>query len=325
MKLAFLTSLRAFTVLALAAMPLMAAAQDYPTKPIRMLLGFSPGGSSDVVARILAQQLTQILGQPVIVENRAGASGTIASAALLQSPADGYTIQFIGPSYTGVHALYPNLPFDAKRDFIAVAGVVQSPMVLIVSKKSPYSNAQTLFADMKRNPGKLNFGSGGGGATITSLIGEIVKEQTNLKFETVLYKGTAPAMTAIIQNEVDFTFDAMSGSKGMIDSGEVRPLAVTSLHPSKTLPNVPALAELLNASIDARVWFGVVAPAKTPTAVITRLNQAINDVLNTPEMIARLHAMGIEPMPGTPQQFEAMLDQETAMMTGLIKRLDLKP
>ncbi len=232
-------------------------------------MGFAPGGPADGLARIVGQSLNEALGQPVLVDNRPGAGGTIAAAQVAKAPADGYTLLFVSSGHAGNAAYYKTLPYDTVKSFAPVGGVASSPVVVLVNPSSPYHSIKELVAYAKRNPGKLNFGTGGG-ATLTNLAAELLKTEGRFEAQTVPYKGSGPALTGLLGGEVDAVFDTVSSSVSLVKSGKLRALAVTSAKRSSVLPQVPTVAEEVLPKFDANGWFGVLAPAGTPPAIVAR-------------------------------------------------------
>ena len=308
----------------LAQLPADALAQAYPAKPVKLVVGFSPGGPADVLARIAAQKLNEALKQPVIVENRPGAGGTIGAAAVAASPADGYTLLFVTSGHAGSAALYPKLPYDPVKGFAPVIALAATPVVVVTNGSAPYKTLQDLVAAARATPGKLNYGAGGGGATLTSLAAEVFRSQTKIDVVQVNYKGTGPALTALMGGEIDFAFDTVSGAIGQVKSGKLRALAVTSKKRSTALPDVPTVGETVLPGFEVIGWFGILAPAGTPAAIVAQLNRTLEAVLQTQEVKDRFKDLGTEPLGGSPAEFGKLIETETARWGEVIRRLGIK-
>jgi tripartite-type tricarboxylate transporter receptor subunit TctC len=294
-------------------------------RPVRLVVGFAPGGPADTLARLIAQPLAAALGVPVVVENRLGAGGTLAAALVARAPADGHTLLFVTSGHAGTGALYPNLPYAPEADFAAVAAVAQTPNVVLVKADSPYATITDLITAARARPGALNFGAGGGGATLTAMSAELLKRATGFEAEAVNYPGSAPAATALLGGQLDFLVDTLSSATPLIEGGRMRALAVTSATRSARMPQVPTLAETVAPGFDVIGWFGVLAPAGTPSAVIERLNREVNAGLQDATARARIEGLGLEPIGGTAASFDALLKRETARWSGLIRELGLQP
>lgn len=306
------------------ATPLAAVAQNYPSKPIRIVVGFAPGGPADGSARIIGEALSRSLKQPVVIENKPGAGGTIAAGAVAQAAPDGYTLLMASSGHAGNGAYYGNLPFDTVKSFKAVAGVSATPVVILVAASSPHKTLADLLDDARANPGKLSVATGGG-ATLTNLAAEVLKDTAKLRMVAVPYKGTGPVLTAVIGGEVQVGVDTVSGAIGLIRSGKLRALAVTSAKRSSVLPDVPTAAETKAlAGFDVNGWYGVLAPAGTPSEVVATLNRDINKALASPAVVEKLALLGADPIAGSTEQFNALLVSETARWTGVIKALGLR-
>ncbi|MBI3043974.1 MAG: tripartite tricarboxylate transporter substrate binding protein [Betaproteobacteria bacterium] len=299
-------------------------AQPYPVKPVRMIVSFPAGGGSDIVGRALAQQLNELLGQPVVVENRSGAGGVIGTELGARAAPDGYTIT-VGSSggFAITPHLNPKLPYDPVRDFAPVGLFTQLTFVLDVHPSVPVKSVKELVALARARPGRLNFGSSGLGAT-AHLATELFMSLTHVKMTHVPYKGAAPAMTATITGEVDVLFDSMPTSLPHVRSGRIRPLAVTTLQRSALLPQLPTLDEAGVKGYELASWFGIFAPAGTPRAVIQRLNAAINTATRRTELRERLSNQGAEPLSGTPEELAARLRRELDKYGRIIREAGVK-
>jgi tripartite-type tricarboxylate transporter receptor subunit TctC len=306
------------------AVPVDAADADrYPAKPVTLVVGFAPGGSADILARLTAAKLTTLLGQQVIVENKPGAGGAIAAGIVAAAPADGYTLLLATSGHAGLGALYSHLPFDPVKAFAPVAKLGASPVVIVTSAAKPYRSLGDVLAAARKAPGKLNYAAGGGGATVTALAAEYLKSAAKVDMLNVPYKGSGPALTALMAGEVDLAFDIPSSALPLVKSGKLRALAVTSATRSSVLPDVATVAEQGVPGFEVLGWFGVMAPAATPPAVIARVNAAIDAMLREPDVKDKLVALGVEPGGGTPADFGRLLDADTRRAGEAIRRLGI--
>jgi len=296
-----------------------ASAQTYPTKPIRLVVPFPPGGATDILARDVAQKLTEAWGQQVIVDNRPGAGGNIGSELVAKSAPDGYTLEM---GTVGTHAinasLYAKMPYDHVKDFVPVILVAGVPNVLVVNPAVPANSVAELIAYAKANPGKLNFASSGNGTSI-HLSGELFKFMAGVQMTHVPYKGSAPALQDLIGGQVQLMFDNLPPSLPQIKAGKLRALAVTSLARAPALPDVPTMAEAGLPGYEASSWFGVLAPAGTPPAIVTKLNAEIAKWLATPEAKEKLSKQGANAAGGTPEDFAKHIAAETAKWAKVVK------
>jgi tripartite-type tricarboxylate transporter receptor subunit TctC len=307
------------------AAPAAIAQSDYPNRPIKLLIGFAPGGSTDIVGRVVAQKLGERLGQPVVVENRAGAGGTIAADTTAKAAPDGYTLT-IGT--TSTHAIaagaYSKLPYDPVKDFQPVSLVAITPYLLVVNPQVPANNLADFVALAKSQPGKLNYASAGSG-TATHLAMEMLKDAAKLDVVHVPYKGNAPADIAILAGEVQVVFGSMPALLQNTKANKVRPLAVGTLRRSPALPDVPTVAEQGYPGFEAALWLGVLAPAGTPKPIVERLHREIVAIAATPEFKAAMDANGAEPLASaTPEQFASMLRGEVDRYTKIVKAVGIK-
>ena len=301
-----------------------AHAQSFPAKPVRMIIAFPAGGGSDIVGRALAQQLTELLGQSVVVDNRGGAGGVIGTELGARAAPDGYTVT-LGSSggFAITPQLNPKLPYDPVKDFAPVGLLTRLTFVLDVHPSVPAKSVKELLALARAQPGRLNFGSSGQGAT-AHLATELFMSLTRVKMTHVPYKGAAPAMNGVIAGEVDVLFDSMPTTLPHARSGRIRPLAVTSLRRSTLLPQLPTLDEAGVKGYELVNWFGIFAPAGTPRAVVERLNSAINTATQRPEMKERLISQGVEPLSGTPEDLAAYLRRELDKYGKIIREAGVK-
>jgi tripartite-type tricarboxylate transporter receptor subunit TctC len=303
----------------LALVAALPSAQTYPTKPIRLVVPFPPGGATDILARDVAQRLTDAWGQSVIVDNRPGAGGNIGSELVAKSPPDGYTLEM---GTVGTHAinasLYAKMPYDNVKDFVPVILVAGVPNVLVVNPSVPVNSVAELIAYAKANPGKLNFASSGNGTSI-HLSGELFKVMAGVQMTHVPYKGSAPALQDLLGGQVQLMFDNLPPSLPQIKAGKLRALAVTSSTRALALPDVPTLAESGLPGFEASSWFGVLAPAGTPPAIVTKLNTEIANWLSTPAAREKLTKQGANPAGGTPEDFAKHIAAETAKWAKVVK------
>ena len=301
-----------------AAVPALAT---YPDKPVRLVVGFSPGGS-DISARIMAQKLSQLWGQQVFVDNRAGAAGNIGADAVARAAPDGYTLLLCVNSYTINTTVYRNLSWDLLRDFAPVGRYAASPLVVVVNDKGPVKTFAELLAYARANPGKLNYGSAGAG-TAPHLAVELFAQRTGLDMTHIPYKGSAPSVTALLANEVQLAFGAQAAFDSFIKAGRLRPLAVTTATRAASLPDVPTVQESGIADFDVDIWYGLLAPAKTPDPVIRKLSDDLRKVLADPDTQAKLRESGVEPAFLEPQQMGALMKRDVERWRQVANRIKL--
>jgi len=301
-----------------------AGAADYPTKPIRWISPWPPGGANDVFSRDIGRKLSDAFGQPVIVDNRPGAAGTIGSDVAAKAPADGYTLVMgSSPTHAIAPSLYPQLPYDPVRDFTAVTLVGTVPNVLVVHPALAAKSVKELIALAKASPGQLNFASAGNG-TSQHLSGELFKTLAGVEMVHVPYKGTAPAMVDLIAGQVQLAFDNVTTIVPYIQAGKLRALAVTPAKRSAILPDVPTVAESGLPGYEASVWFGVFARAGTPPAVVNRLHTEILKALNTPDLRARMVAMGTDISGMGPAEFQSFVRKEVPKWADVVRKANVK-
>ena len=299
------------------ALPL--AAQSYPSKPIRFVVQAAAGGQTDIMARIVGQKLTQSWGQPVIVDNRPGAGGTIAMDFVAKSPPDGYTLGTAAMNTHGAATgLYPALPYDAVRDFAPVVYAVATVSVLSTHPALPVRSVKELLALAKARPGQLTYASGGSGTSL-HLFMELLKMETQTDIVHVAYRGSAPAVTDVMAGQVSMIFDPMPSSLPFIKAGKLHALAVSSRQRSNILPQVPTMIEAGVPGFDYLSWLSFVAPAGTPHDVITKLNSEINRILQNPEVKEKLNSMGMNPVGGTPEALGGHIKKQVEVWTKVIK------
>jgi len=307
-----------FAVLLCASAPL-AYAQDYPSKPVKMVVPFPPGGTTDILARAVGQKLSESWGQQVVIDNRPGAGGNIGTDIVAKSAADGYTLLM---GTVGTHAinasLYGKLPFDPIKDFAPVTLVASVPNVLVVNATVDSKSVKELIALAKSKPGQLAFASSGNGTSI-HLAGELFKSMTGTAMLHVPYKGSAPAITDLLGGQTNMMFDNLPSAMPHIKSGRLRALAVTSVRRSPALPDIPTIAETGVSGYEASSWFGVLAPAGTPKDVVAKIQGDIARALNAPEIKERLSGQGAEPVGNTPEQFAEHIKAESAKWAKVVK------
>ena len=311
---------------AMAALPVLgrsARAQNYPARPVRIVVGFAAGGGQDMIARLMAQWLTEKLGQPVIVENRAGAGGNIATEAVVRAQPDGHTLLLAFPSNAINATLYDNLSFNFIRDIAPVATIAYMPDVLVVHPSVPAQSATELIIYAKSNLRKLDMASAGNG-TPSHVTGELFKQLAGIDMVHVPYRGMAPALTDLIAGHVHVLFASITASLGYIRAGQLRALAVTTATRADELPDVPPLLDTVPGFEDS-IWYGLGATGGTPPAVIARLNREINGALADATIKARLKALGATVMPGTPADFGKLIAEETEKWAEVVKRSGAKP
>jgi tripartite-type tricarboxylate transporter receptor subunit TctC len=308
---------------ALPSLSLVAAAHDYPTRPIKIVVGFAAGGAVDIVARLIAQWLSERIGQQCVVENRPGAGNNIATEYVLKSEPDGYTLLLTNPTNAINATYFENLPYDFLRDSAPVAGIMRVPNVMEVSPLLSATTVPEFVALAKANPGKLAYATGGNGTSV-HMSAELFKLMTETDILNVTYRGLALAYTDLMTNRVQVTFDNLPGSIGFIRQGKLRALAVTTTARSPALPDIPALAEFI-PGYEASAWYGVSAPRNTPQAVVGKLNKEINAGLADPALQARLVDLGGMIVSGSPADFGKLVGDETAKWAKVIKFAGIKP
>ena len=307
------------------ALPGLALAQGtYPTKPVRVIVSFPPGGAADQIARAVSQPLQEALGQPVVVENRAGANGNIAGDYVAKQPADGYTLLMSSGGTVSINPhLYPKMSFDPAKDLVPVAAAARVLVYLEVNPaKVPAASAREFLAYLKANPGKLTFGSPGNGSS-PHLAAEMMKSQANVFATHIPYRGAAPAMQDLLGGQIDFMFDPGIGLQH-VKAGKLKLLAVGSPKRSPQFPDVPTMEEAGLKGFDADSWFGFYAPAGTPQPVVQKLNAEINKVLRSPAFIERMNAIGGVAAPMSPQDFGARAQVDSERFGTLIKARGIK-
>ena len=300
-------------------LPGLIQAQSYPSKPVRMLLAFPPGGPTDINARLFAQKLTEQTGQTFVVENRPGAGGNIAAAEAARAALDGSTIFYNTSAITIAPALQSSVPFDPVKDFAPVALTATVPLVLAINPGVPAKNLQEFIAYARANPGKLNYASSGTG-TITHLSGALFASQLGLTMQHIPYKGSAPALVDVVGGQTQMMIDTISTVLPYARDNRLRPLAVAVQRRLSVLPDVPTLEEAANLpGFEMSAWQGIVVPAATPKEIVARLNAEINRAVQNPDLRQKLALGGSEPLGGTPEQYAAYIRSELARWTKVVK------
>jgi len=307
---------------ALPALARLAWAEAYPAHPVRIVVGFAPGSTTDTLARLIGQWLSQRLGQQFVIENRPGAGGNVGAEAVVRSTPDGYTLLMVPPAVAANAALYPHLTFDFIRDTAPVAGVVRVPNVVEVNPAVPAKSIPELIAYAKANPGKLSFASAGIG-TASHLAGQLFNKMTGANLTHVPYRGDGPAMADLVGGQVQVGFATMTASIGFIRAGKLRPLAVTTAKRSEALPDVPTVAAFV-PGFEASSWFGVAAPKGTPADIVDALNRQIDAGLADPTIKARLADMGGMLLTGSPADFGKLVADETDKWGKVIREAGIK-
>ena len=320
MKLARLLYLAALAMLPLGTA--MAHAQSYPSKPVRFVVGFPAGGPNDILGRIVAQWLSQTLGQPFNVENKGGQSGNIATAEVVRAPADGTTVLLCGPANAISGSLYPNLPFNFLRDIAPVAGITREALVMVVHPSVPAKTVAEFLAYAKVNADKIKMASTGNGSS-PHVTGELFKQMTGLKLDVVHYGGGGPALKAMIAGEAQMMFEPMSASIEPVRSGRLRALGVTTVERSAALPEVSTMAEAV-PGYEASAVTGIGVPKGTPTDVVETLNKAVQAAFSDPAMKAKLADTGGAPLPGTAAEFARLMAAETEKWGKVVKAAGIK-
>lgn len=315
--------LLAFATLTLAAGPLWAA-DNYPSKPIRLVVPFAAGGTVDIVARILSNKMALELGQPVIVDNRGGAGGVIGADAVAKAPADGYTLLLHNVSMVYAPGLYKTLPFDVIKDFKPVTLVGETPSVMVINPALPYPDVAAFTAQAKSKPGSLNYGSAGNG-TSSHLAAELYRRVAKVEVQHVPYRGGGPAVAAVLGGEVQFMIETLPSVMPNIAGGKLKPLAVTSEKRSPSLPAVPTMKEAGLNNYVYNTWFGLWAPAQTPPEVVTHLNKAMAKILAESEVRAALERSGVEAGSSTPAKFGDLVASDLKRWTEVIREAGIQP
>jgi tripartite-type tricarboxylate transporter receptor subunit TctC len=297
-----------------------AHAQTWPVKPIKWIVPFAPGGTTDILGRTIGEKLSIALGQPVVIENRPGAGGGVGADFVAKAAPDGYTLVGGTISTHAINAsLYKHLPYDPVKDFAPITMLVRLPNLLVVNPDIPAKDVHELIALLKANPGKYNFASSGNG-TSQHLSGELFKSMAGVEMQHVPYKGSPPALQDVVAGQVAMTFDNITTAWPLAKAGRLRPLAVTTAQRSSIAPDVPTMAEAGLAGYEIGSWQGVFAPAGTPAPIVRRLNEEIVRILNMPEVRDKLKGLGAEPVGNTSEEFGAVVRSEVAKWGEVVKR-----
>jgi tripartite-type tricarboxylate transporter receptor subunit TctC len=304
----------------------MSAAQTtntYPNQAIRMVVPYPPGGPTDITARVVAAEMSKTIGQSVVIDNRPGASGMIGSEMVTKSTPDGYTLLANASIHVINPSVYPDMRFDAIKDFTPITQLAQVPLVLVVPANSPIKSVKDLVEYAKANPGKVNFGSAGS-ASAQHLAGESFKIAAGIQMQHIPYKGSAPALTDLAGGQLQLMFDSMPSATPMINSGKLRAIAVTTTVRAKARPDLPTIAESGFPGFDISTWYAYWAPKGTPADIIEKLAASAAQALKNPEVIAKYEAMGAEPVGSTPAQFAAYVESEAKKWNDIVKKSGAK-
>ena len=315
-----LNRFKIFWVFVLAAI-LATAAHAFPDRPVHLVVGFAPGGS-DISARLLGQKLSELWGQAVVIDNRPGAAGNIGADIVAKATPDGYTILLLVNSYTINTTVYRNLQWDLLRDFAPIGRYATSPMVVVVNDKMPVKNFAEFVAYAKANKGKINYGSAGTG-TAPHLAGELFALRSGIEMTHVPYKGSGPSVTALVADEVQLSFGAMSAFDGLVQQGRLKALAVTTATRFSRLPDVPTVAESGIPGFDVDIWYGLLAPAKTPPAIVKKLSDDLARVMGDPDLLSKLRERGMEPGYLDSAKTGELMKQDVSRWREIITKLKL--
>jgi len=307
---------------ALPALACVARAQTYPSRPVRIIIGFSAGGPIDILARLIGQWLSERLSQPFVIESRPGAGSNIATEAVVHAPADGYTLLGVTSANTINTTLYDKLNFNFVRDIAPVAGIIRVPQVIEVNPSVPVTTVPEFIAYAKANPGKLNMASAGNG-TVQHVAGELFKVMTGVAMQHVPYRGQAPALVDLLGGQAQVMFDTVPASMQYLRSGKLRPLAVTTATRAEALPELPTVADFV-PGYESSALYGMAAPRNTPTENVDKLNREINAALADPKMKARLADLGGTELPGSPSDFGKLIAEETEKWAKVIRAANIK-
>jgi tripartite-type tricarboxylate transporter receptor subunit TctC len=300
-----------------------ARAESFPIRPVHILVPYAAGGAVDVLARTLGQSLAKIWGQQPVIDNRPGAGGIVASQALMQSPPDGYTLILVASGHPLNQFIYPSLPYDTFKDFTAISEVASSPLAIMAAKQGPFKTVQDVLAASRKEPDSLSYGMAGNG-TSAHLAGELLKYVANVKIVAIPYKGGAPAITAVIAGEIPLSFNPLAEVVGQIEGGSLRALAVTSAERSKTLPDVPTVAESGVPGYDVSVWWGFLGPAKMPPELAAKIQTDSKTALQDPVVQKTLDQIGATAVGSTPAEFDAFMQAEVTKWEPVLKAANIR-
>lgn len=299
-------------------LPALTLAQAFPAKPVKIVVPYPPGGTNDIVVRLLAQKLGDSMGQPFVVENKPGASGNLGAEQVARAAPDGYTLLLVTTGHSIHPSLYKNLRYNIKTDLTPVSELTRGPMLVMVTPSLPYKTVQDVIAAAKARPGSINFGSAGNGSS-THLATELLSSMAGVKMTHIPYSGSAPAMADVMAGNAQLVMDLMFSALPQVNGGKLRAIAITGAKRSPLLPGVPTVAESGVPGFETLAWNGLMAPANTPKPIIDKLNAEIRKALDAPEMKERLRAQGFEPSPGTPEQFGALIRSEIDRWAKVVK------
>lgn len=300
-----------------------AHAQEYPNRPVKLVVPFAPGGGMDMVARLLGRQLSESMGQPVVIENKAGAGGVIGTDAVAKAAPDGYTIGMVATGHTINPSVHEKLPYDTLKDFRAITPVVRLSNFVVVNNASPLRNMQDLLEQARQAPGKVTFGSGGNG-TAQHLFPELLADTTKVRFQHVPYKGGAPALADIAAGHITMMFATVVETQPLIAAGKLKPIAVTGLRRVPAFPEVPTIAESGVPGFDGDTWFGLVAPSGVPDTVVARLNAEVRKALAHPDVGRQLQAQGAQPFATSPDEFNTLIRDQIEVWRRVTKTSTVK-
>jgi tripartite-type tricarboxylate transporter receptor subunit TctC len=300
-----------------------ANAENFPSKPVHILVPYAAGGAVDVLARTLGQSLAKIWGQQPVIDNRPGAGGIIASQALVQSPPDGYTLILVASGHPLNQFIYQSLPYDTFRDFTAISEIASSPLAVLVARKSPYTNLGDLLAAARKEPDLLSYGMSGNG-TSAHLAGELLKYMAGVKIVAVPYKGGAPALTAVMAGDIPMSLNPLAEVVGQIDGGQLRAIAVTSAQRSKALPDAPTVAESGVPGYDVSVWWGFLGPARMAPETVAKLEADLKSALRDTNVLMTLEKIGATPVGSGSKDFEAYMHAEAAKWEPVLKAANIR-
>ena len=324
MMFAVTRGIRAACSIVMLGIAFSAASQSYPVKPVRMVIGFAPGGGTDVVGRIIGQRLTDMWAQPVVIDNRPGAASIVATEIVAKALPDGYTLQTVSMSHALNVALYRKLPYDPIRDFAHVILAARAPNVLVAHPSVPARTTKELIALAKSRPGKLNFSSSGTGG-VSHLSAEMFRTVAGIDIVHVPYKGAGPAMTALVSGEVQLMMATAPVALAQIKANRVHAIAISSRKRSSLAPDLPTIAEAGFPGFETDTWYGVLAPSRTSAAIVSKVNADINQLLNRREVQVQLEQQGAEVTGGSPQEFRAFAEAEVAKWSKAIQAAGIQP
>lgn len=311
------------TFVAAASVPVAVQSQDYPSKAMRLIVPYTPGGTSDFVGRLVGQKLTETWKQTVVVENRGGANGNIGTDLVAKAPADGYTLLLVARAITINHSLYDNLPFDVERDFAPITTMLWQSLVLAVHPSVPITSVKKLITLARANPGELNYSSGGNG-NVNHIAAELLQSMAKIKLTHVPYKSMAPGISALLQGEVHLTFATLVAVAPHLASGRLRVIGVSSRERNAAMPDVPTISESGVPGYEEGSWIGVLVAARTSRSIITRLNQELVRILRTPEVSDQIQRTGANVATSTPDEFSALIRADVKKYADLIKSAGIR-